>query len=210
MDTIHYLTVPKTARYYYSYKESNNKLFIALHGYANSITTFQSKFNDLTDHGFDVLIPEAMHRFYSKGTSGNVACSWMTKEMREFDIKENNHYLESLLENILLNKEYKHIYILGFSQGGSIAIRWVMNSKFHFDKILIWASSIPIEINEESLKNLPSKKTWIVGTKDEYIPEIERNKLEKKFLSVGFSVKKYSGNHQIDNEILEQVLQIKK
>ena len=54
------------------------------------------KFENLNDGSTLIIAPEALNRFYIDGTYNRVGASWMTKEERITDIKENNEYLDSL------------------------------------------------------------------------------------------------------------------
>lgn len=126
------LKVGKTARVY-TLSPAKGVAFkanlLALHGYRQLGKYFINQFQALQDLGFAVIVPEALNRFYIEGYSGRVGASWMTKEAREDDIQDQINYLDQLHEEF--NLSATPLIVLGFSQGGPTACRWLSGSKFN-------------------------------------------------------------------------------
>ena len=137
----------KTFRYETQNEDKHpTKIIYVLHGYGQLAKFFIRKFNALADD-YLIVAPEGMHRFYLNGSSGKVGASWMTKEAREIDIKDNIDWLNALDKKISSKHQINERILLGFSQGGATAIRWKMNSQLVFDKTIIWASISPIVLS---------------------------------------------------------------
>ena len=86
------ITVEKTARYItLGNKEKADVLIVALHGYGQLSAYFSKNFSKL-DQRYFIVIPEGLSRFYLSGTCGRVGASWMSKEERLWDIRDNLNY----------------------------------------------------------------------------------------------------------------------
>lgn len=181
------------------------KVLYVLHGYGQLVKYFIRKFSDLPE---DLLIvaPEGMHRYYTQGTYGRVGASWMTKELRETDIKDNIRWLNTLDKTISQDYPIQERYLLGFSQGGSTAIRWKIHGRPKFDGLIIWASDFPPEEKENSqiLSDCPSY--FCIGSEDEFYNEAGQNELTEYYKNIGFKISNYLGPHDIDKEALKRIL----
>lgn len=197
----------KTFRYETLNEEKKTtKIIYALHGYGQLAKFFIRKFNTLSDD-YLIVAPEGMHRFYLNGSSGKVGASWMTKEAREMDIKDNINWLNALDSDISKKFDIEERILLGFSQGGATALRWKMNSHLPFDKTIIWASDFPpdMEPKIEELKG-ENGNYFAIGNEDEYFSEDQQSKLISVYKSVDFKISTYIGRHNIESAILLQLL----
>ena len=106
------------------------------------------KFSDFDLEEHFVVAPEALHRFYEKNFGGPVVASWMTKRDRDLDIQDNGEYLSKLYTQFTnrLPEDAQKI-ILGFSQGGLIAYRWLHRHSIDVDAFLTRAERQKISIS---------------------------------------------------------------
>jgi len=199
-------------RYFTSGKlgDTTKYIWIVFHGYGQLASFFIRKFNDLGNEHF-IIAPEGLSRFYLANTSGRVGASWMTKEDRLTDIENQTTYLNAIYQSIKprVNKGAK-LVVLGFSQGTATAMRWMVNRDIVPFRLLIWAGTIPPDLNMEDKKLDLSgiDATIIQGDADPYrgtdymknMDEwIKKYKMNPHF--VGFS-----GGHEIKSEPLKQLV----
>ncbi len=199
-----FISITKKARYWTLGDPNSEKIIYVLHGYGQLAEYFIKNFEPLVDLGFYIIAPEGTQRFYLNGTSGRVGASWMTKELREIDIEENNNYLESLHLEISKINSYKSIHLLGFSQGGATASRWKFTSKINFSHFILWACVFPddVKIDFEEKTEFKSKKTFVVGQKDEYFNSENLLKVTDFYKKNNFEVFLFDGGHKIDLKTL--------
>jgi predicted esterase len=204
----HTLSFQKTFRYELlnDISDATTVLYV-LHGYGQLAKFFIQKFKAL---GQDILIvaPEGMHRFYQKGNSGRVGASWMTREAREVDIADNMDWLTALDEKISTTYPINNRLVLGFSQGGSTAVRWRLSNKVAFDSLVVWGSDFPPE--EKNAKEQLTGDTTnylVIGNNDEYFDDTQRSKLIDDYKSLGFKISTYIGHHDIDTQTLIDLIQ---
>ena len=201
----HSFKASKTYRFFCIPSENSSKnLLVALHGYGQLAAFFIKKFNACSND-YTILAPEGPHRFYKNGYSGRVGASWMTKEAREDDIKDNINWLTEWLTDHLKENTYDKIILLGFSQGGATAARWYYNNPNLFDQLILWASVFPPDISKPKIK-LPNNNLYVVGKNDEFINDEMRLNEVKFYQNIGFDTHVYDGNHDIDPFVIQQIL----
>ncbi|TSJ48131.1 alpha/beta hydrolase [Fluviicola chungangensis] len=201
------IDVPSSLRYRTIQNGQNARhLVYVLHGYGQLVEYFSQKFSGIPHEEILFVFPEGRHRFYLRGTSGRVGASWMTKEWREEDIRLNIVGLDLLHQEILKSYSPEKITVIGFSQGGATAARWLANGKITCDHFISWASVYPPDLAIEAPTELAQKNTFVLGTEDEYFPKEDQEILIADYRSKGIRVAHFEGTHDIDKEILTAIL----
>jgi len=201
------VSIPASLRFRtVQYGESSKHLVYVLHGYGQLVEYFCQKFTGLSLNDTLFVFPEGRHRFYLRGTSGRVGASWMTKEWREEDIRLNTLSLDLLHEEILKEHQPERITVIGFSQGGATASRWLAHSKISCDHFISWASVYPPDLALEEHTNLAKKNSFVLGTEDEFFPPADQEKLIADYESRGIHTVRFNGNHDIHSETLNSIL----
>jgi predicted esterase len=201
------IEVPSSLRYRIIQSGENPKhLVYVLHGYGQLVEYFSQKFQDLSLKETIFVFPEGRHRFYLRGTSGRVGASWMTKEWREEDIRLNTLTLDLLHAEILKSHAPEKITVIGFSQGGATAARWLAHGNIPCDHFISWASVYPPDLAIEEHQNLARKNTFVLGTEDEFFPKSDREKLIADYQSKGIFTSSFEGTHDIHKETLISIL----
>lgn len=211
------IKVGKTARFFSTNdaKTEVSEIWIVLHGYGQSAEHFLSKFKSLESPHRNIVAAEGLHRFYTEGLSGRVGASWMTKEDRESDISDYVNYLDNLLEHLLsFQKLRPKIYVVGFSQGGATATRWVCQGKPQVDRLILWAASFPHDLNLPQATGALNdvNLTLVIGEKDQFITE-EHSQDLKVFLEkhgIAYSFYGFEGGHTIDSSVLDRIAALNK
>jgi predicted esterase len=199
-------SIQKTIRYYTIGNSQKAKyLFIALHGYGQLPSYFGRKFEGLSEDFF-IVIPEGIHRFYLDGSSGRVGASWMTKEAREDDIEDNLNYLNQLINSITSKKSFDKVILLGFSQGGATAARYFYSSA-NIDHLLLWACVFPPDLYmDNEIKKENKTNFFILGSEDPYFTKNQFSETLSFYSNLGFKTIEYTGNHSIDPNELNKLL----
>lgn len=203
-----YIKISKSIRYQTFGEVTAPHLIIALHGYGQLVEYFIENFKEVDSKLHYVFTPEATHRFYLNGTSGRVGASWMTRELRLLDIEENNEYLDNCLNFILSKQNYKKITVIGFSQGGATAARWVAATEHKIDELILWASTFPEDVLPEldNPKMQAIYKIFALGSKDPYFEGYKFDEANHYYQSLGFKVVNYDGDHKIYSKVLKEMI----
>lgn len=207
-----HIIIPKTARYYTmgEITDNVNEVVFVLHGYAMLAQYFIKKFEPVVTINRIVVAPEGLSKFYWEGMSGKVVASWMTKEDRLNEIKDQTNFLDLVYNQITAGLgEKPSITLIGFSQGVATACRWLHHSKdLKVNKLILWAGGIPMEVFEEPTSNIFTTEThFIYGDMDPYIKSEEVKQTIKKLNEKNFfmNVKIIEGKHDIINEGLAYI-----
>lgn len=203
------IPVRRSARYYTLGEPSDRirAVWIVLHGYGQLGATFIKAFEEL-DNGRNLIVaPEALSRFYTDGFVGNVGATWMTKEDRLAEIEDQRNYLDALYrivthplpEDVIVN-------VLGFSQGTATVCRWMTQTKYRVDNMLLWAGQLPPDLGDlNALKKLNCY--YVYGTRDPFLTDEGTEKMQKELQQSGlhFNTLTFDGKHHINSETLAQL-----
>ena len=180
--------------------ENADKCLIVLHGYGQLAQYFIRKFEVLYPDYF-IIAPEGTHRFYLEGFSGRVGASWMTKEQREWDIQDNMSYIQQVATTYAKDKK---ISILGFSQGGATAARFVAKTDLIIEKLVLWASVLPHDIIlEDFYRMIGLEKYFVLGLQDPFFAENKAIEALNFHIEKGFKTYTFEGLHHIDSATLQ-------
>lgn len=209
----HQIKFPRTAHYYTigATPAACQHLLIVLHGYGQLASRMVYKFDQLGDD-YLIVAPEGFSRFYWKGTEGAIGASWMTKMDRESEIEDYSQYLQHLLDHFQAQiPEGTPVTIVGFSQGGATAARWLDRLQPVVQNVVLWGAGFP-----EDLDYRPQLVYWnnkslhlVQGRQDEYLTE-KRYQQQHTFLEQqGLNVKTHwhEGGHAIDRPTLKQLME---
>lgn len=211
MSEINYLDVSIRARYYSagSLNDETECVVLAFHGYGQLASYFIRNFESI-ERSY-VVVPEGLHRFYLKGTEGRVGASWMTKEDRMVDIENQSNYINAIYAPIKkVKKQSCRFIVLGFSQGVSTALRWMVRNNIKVDTFVAWAGSFPLDLEAEAISKTLRDSNFIqvIGDKDPYFNEEQRTQLQDWIdaHSLHVNTLSFSGEHQIDRTLLHSLV----
>ncbi len=210
-----YITVEKTARIStYGTLGPNTKYFwMVLHGSRMLCEQVLYKFENFDPDTHFVIAPEALLRFYGEGFGGDVVASWMTKRDRLHEISDISDYLTNTYSRYMdqLPSDCKRI-LMGFSQGGTMAYRWLHSKQIAFDAFIPYASWIPEEIDlKASRTDLNAIKTiFTYGREDQFISENTVAKIQDVITrnNLNLSITSFDGDHRIVKSHLEELFEM--
>ena len=209
----HQLKFPKTAHYYSlgNVSPSCKKVFFVLHGYGQLASKMIYKFDQLSsDYLF--IAPEGFSRFYWNEKKGIVGASWMTKANRLNEIEDYSNFLQQLYDHFIAKLPQEvEINILGFSQGGATAVRWLENKRPLFHNLILWGAAFPEDLDYKSLKDyLTPKQLYVVhGRQDPYLSPEKIDKHQDFCLDQGLDYEAiwFDGKHEIDRNVLSKLVE---
>ena len=161
-----------------------------------------------------VIAPEALSRYYEGPISANrntiVAASWMTRDQREDEIRDYVRYLDDLHAHNAkrFGATIPSVTVLGFSQGGAAALRWVAAGHVKPARLVIWASSIAPELDYANNAALRAPTfTYVCGAKDIYItPKVLDQQLNVlRSAGLNHNAESFDGGHRMDDATLTRI-----
>ena len=207
-----FIKVSKTARYStFGELSQHTKFFwFVLHGSNMTCEQMLFKFSEFDPRTHLIIAPEGLNRTYLEGFGGDAVASWMTKRDRLSEIEDFSVYLSTLYKDYSSRLPTKTIKIvLGFSQGGTTAYRWLHDKQEKVDCLIAYSCWIPEDINlTESQTDLASiNKVYTYGTEDQFLTPKRIEALEQviKDNKLAIQVEPYKGLHRIEKSQLAAI-----
>jgi predicted esterase len=204
MPTATHLTVQRTARYFKIGKANAPNVWLVLHGYGQLADEFLEAFEPISSDRL-IIAPEGLSRFYSRDGS-RVGASWMTREDREAEIVDYTVYLNA----VVADAGYKSsdVTVLGFSQGGHTACRWVA-AQSAVAGLILWGSGLPTDLNVDGFTEALADTgvRLVVGREDRFVNEadLKRGLEQLHELQLDAKMVRFDGGHEIQPEVLRRV-----
>jgi Predicted esterase len=218
--SLHSIAVTRTGRYAVlgSATPRLREVWVVCHGYAQLAARFIERFRPIADASRLFVAPEALSRFYPSSATGahgpasQVGASWMTSEDRENEIRDYVGYLDRLYDELFktIDRNAVSVCALGFSQGASTIARWVAAGNSPVDRVVLWAGSLPTELNRTQAERLSTGSSSLIvvaGTEDRFItPKVLDAQLASLAeLGVHAEVVRFPGGHEVEASTLKEV-----
>jgi predicted esterase len=136
----------------------------------------------------------------------HVGASWLTREDTREETKNVLAYVDAVWQEEFKEQEFNFI-ILGYSQGVSIATRWMASRKIQCDHLVLHSGAIPKELRPNDFDYLSTNTpvTYIYGDKDEYIDEArktEQSLLGGRLFRDRLRIEVFDGIHEVNTDFI--------
>ncbi len=184
--------------------ENTKTIWFVCHGMGHLSRYFLRYFKNLDPNENYVVAPQAPSLYYQGVTFKHVGASWLTRENTTKETENVMQYFDSVFkaENI---PGHLKLNVLGYSQGVSVAMRYIAKRKLQCSRLILHSGGIPKELTTSDFEFLNAKVSLVYGTKDEYLNadrmdyETERaNELFKGKVSII----PFDGVHKVNSEII--------
>jgi predicted esterase len=202
-------TATNTYATLHSLTKKTKNIWIVFHGIGYLSRYFLRHFDELDGDENYIIAPQAPSKYYLNGQYKHIGASWLTKEHTNQEISNVLSYLDQVIENENIPGNC-NLIVFGYSQGVSIATRWVAKRKIKCDHLVLYAGGLPNELDAEQflfLKNNCQVK-FIVGDKDEYIQEDiltnQKNRIEELFHGRA-ELQIFDGGHELQKILINNL-----
>ena len=188
-------------------KKTQN-VWLVFHGIGYLSRFFISYFSTLSAEENYIICPQAPSKYYKDASYRRVGASWLTKENTTIDIDNVLNYTDAIIEGEQLPKDI-NLIVLGYSQGVSIASRWLAKRKHECQKLILISGVFPKELSNEDFTHLPNLKvSHSVGNNDPIFEKANVKKQEDRMLKIFPQLKyiNHNGGHQMDINLLSEYL----
>ena len=184
-------------------------VWFVCHGMGYLSRYFLNYFKELDSEENYIIAPQAQSKYYIAPKYKHVGGSWLTKENTLKETENVMHYFDAVLKAEQLPKKVK-LVVLGYSQGVSVAMRYVAKRQLFCNQLVLMSGGIPNELTASDFYFLKEKTkvSLIYGTKDEYMNE-ERMRNEKQRVNELFGNKvfiiPFIGKHEVNKALLNDL-----
>lgn len=191
-----------------------NDVWFICHGYGQLAGDFIREFGPIATRERLIVAPEALSRFYVTtaegfhGTDTPVGATWMTREDRDEEIRDYVAYLDALYDEIFasMNRDRVRVTVLGFSQGGATANRWVTRGHARADRLIMWGCLLAsdADLGHAATFFRDVELQIVYGTRDKFADTGMIADYEKLLAKndIPYRLTTFDGGHRMDRETL--------
>lgn len=194
-----------------SLSPTTKNVWFVCHGMGYLSRYFLKYFADLDPQENYIIAPQAQSKYYVSSRLKRVGASWLTKENTIKETDNVMRYFDAVLEAEQIPKHTNFI-LLGYSQGVSVALRYLAKRSLKCAQIMIMSGGIPKELNAHDFAFLApiTKVSLIYGTNDEYLNEArissEITRALELFGHCNLQILPFEGPHEVNSELLTSMV----
>ena len=146
-------------------------VWVVFHGIGYLSKYFIKYFKDLNAEENYIVAPQAPSKYYLKNEYKYVGASWLTKENTLTETDNVLNYIDAVFEAEQIPSKL-NLILLGFSQGVSVAMRWMAKRKIRCHTLILYAGGIPKELTSKDFEYLHREFTkikMVYGVHDGYL-----------------------------------------
>ena len=194
-----------------SLTDKTKNVWFVCHGIGYLSKYFINYFDELNRDENYIIAPQAQSKYYLGSKYKHVGASWLTKENTLREIENVMRYFDAVLEVEKLPKNKINFILLGYSQGVSVATRYLAKRKIACSQLILLSGKIPNELKTEDFEFLSSKTkvSFVYGTQDEYLnAQLIANEKKRFYNLFGdrSSIISFEGKHEIKREIINKLV----
>lgn len=191
--------------------EKTKNVWIVFHGMGYLSKYFINYFSELNADENYIIAPQAPSKYYQDKSFKHVGASWLTRENTAAETSNILNYLDSVFDKEI-SGIIPNFIVLGYSQGVSIATRWVASRKIQCDTLILHSGAIPNELKPADFEFLKesAKVIYLYGDKDQYITEAKKTEeslKSNKLFKDRLSIEVFEGIHEVNKDFLLSISQ---
>lgn len=201
----------KTTNSYYTLNALTSKtknVWFVCHGMGYLSRYFLKYFKELNPDENYIIAPQAQSKYYIQPAFKHVGASWLTKENTEKETANVMRYFDAVFKAENIPKD-KNLIVVGYSQGVSVAMRYLATRQLQCSQLVLMSGGIPKELRKEDFKFLKAQVTLIYGTADEYLSN-ERMELEKtrafELFGNSLNITPFEGKHIVNVDLINNLI----
>ncbi|WP_299227913.1 esterase [uncultured Psychroserpens sp.] len=183
-------------------------VWFVCHGMSYLSRYFLKYFTQLNTKENYIIAPQAQSKHYIPPKFKHIGATWLT---RENTIKETENIMRNFDAIFEAEKLPKHINLIlfGYSQGVSVAMRYVAKRQLQCSQLVLHSGGIPKELNSKDFKFLKAKISLIYGINDEYLNDermiYETNRVHELF-GTKVNILPFEGTHIVNVDLISNLV----
>lgn len=198
-------TTQKTYSTLNEMSDDTEYIWFVCHGIGYLSRYFINYFDGLNPQKHFIIAPQAPSKYYQDKQYKYIGASWLTREDTALEMENIKAYFDAIYQNEIHPYMNKKLIVLGYSQGVSVAMRWLAKSRISCDKLLIHSGGIPEELTAKDFEGFQFRPYLIYGKSDPYINTVRAEKELKKAKALfdnRIKVIPFDGKHVVSREVI--------
>jgi len=188
--------------------ENTKNIWFVCHGMGYLSRYFLKYFKDLDPTENYIIAPQAQSKYYLPPKYQYVGSSWLTKENTVKETENVMRYFDAVFDAENLPKD-KNLIIFGYSQGVSVAMRYISKRQLECSQLILHSGGIPKELTKEDFSFLKTKVTLTYGLNDEYLNEDRMNEEKNRAIELfgnQVTIKPFEGKHEVNVDLIKNLI----
>lgn len=182
-------------------------IWFVCHGMGYLSRFFLKYFEGLNTEEHYIIAPQAPNKYYLGSQFKHVGASWLTRENTIRETENIINYFDAIFKAEGITEKHK-LVVMGYSQGVSVAMRYMAKRQLQAEILIIHSGGIPKELTKSDFDYFQGKVKLIYGTNDEYLNETRIQTEQQIALSLFGShleIISFKGKHEVNVKILNQL-----
>ena len=184
-------------------------IWLVFHGMGYLSKYFLKYFKNLNPIDNYIIAPQAPSKYYIQPKM-HVGANWLTRDNTEVGMQNIMNYIDAVFEAENITED-RNLFVFGYSQGVSIATRYVIKRQLQPSQLVLHSGGIPKEFkqNDFAFINSECKVKLFYGKQDEYLDksriEIEKKKATELF-GKHLEVLPFDGKHVVNVDYINDLI----
>ena len=188
--------------------EKTKNVWFVCHGMSYLSRYFLKYFKALNADENYIIAPQAQSKYYIPPKFKHIGASWLTKENTLKETENVMRNFDAIFEAEHIPK-HLNLIVLGYSQGVSVAMRYIAKRKLQCAQLVLHSGGIPKELVSGDFNFLNAKISLIYGKDDEYLNNermaYETNRVTELF-GDQVTIIPFEGKHEMNVELLNSLV----
>ena len=184
-------------------------MWFVCHGMGYLSRYFLKYFKALDPNDNYIIAPQAPSKYYMQPKM-HVGANWLTKVDTEAGMQNILNYFDNVFEaeNI---PEHVNLIVFGYSQGVSVAMRYLAKRQLQCAQLVLHSGGIPKELTAKDFEYLSESTNvkLIYGTEDEYLDEArikEETERAHKLFGNNITILPFEGKHVVNVDYINDLV----
>lgn len=189
--------------------EHTKNVWFVCHGMGYLSRYFLRYFKHLNAEDNYFIAPQAPCKYYIQPKM-HVGANWLTRDNTESGMQNILNYFDAVFEAENIPEDVNFI-VLGYSQGVSVAMRYLAKRQLQCSQLVLHSGGIPKELTAKDFEHLSkdTKVKLIYGTEDEYLDAErivqERQRAEELF-GEKLTILPFEGKHVVNVDYINNLV----
>ena len=187
---------------------STKYIWFVCHGMGYLSKYFIRYFKGLNPTENYIIAPQAQSKYYSTPKFKHIGASWLTRENTLMETENIMTYFDAIFKREQIPSD-KRLIVLGYSQGVSVAMRYVAKRKIQCAQLVLHSGGIPKELTTEDFTFYTGTIKLIYGTKDEYLNDermLEEHNKANNLFGNQLEIITFDGVHEVNTKLIQQLI----
>lgn len=195
-----------------NHTSKTKNIWFVCHGMGYLSRYFIRYFKNLDPEENYIIAPQAQSKYYLGQQYKHVGASWLTRENTLVETENIMRYFDTIfaVEQI---SDSSNLIVLGYSQGVSVAMRYVSKRRIQCSQLILHSGGIPTELTAKDFDFFKGQVKLVYGLQDEFLNEAritqEQSKAKSLFGEL-VDLFPFEGTHIVNSALIKTFIKHEK